>query len=93
MMKNQKLVRDIFSRIPNLRIHNFFVLFSFKGAAKCLFFVKINSFSNIFDLSRKKTYLVLKENKKIFVKKIRVFLDSEFVKTCHEQVTTRHQLS
>ena len=27
-----------------------------------------------------------KENKKIFAKKIRGFVDSEFVKTCHEQV-------
>ena len=33
----------------------------------------------------KKLYLVLKENKKI-VKKIRGFLDSEFLKTCHERV-------
>jgi len=67
--------------------------FLLKELQTVFFFVKINSFSNIFDLSRKKTYLVLKENKKNFVKKIRVFLDSEFVKTCHEQVTTRHQLS
>ena len=40
------------------------------------FFVKINSFSNI-----------LKENKKKLVKKNRGFVDSEFVKTCHEHVT------
>ena len=39
------------------RIHEFFftknVLLSFKVAAKCLFLVKINSFSNIFYLNRK----------------------------------------
>ena len=29
----------------------------------------------------------LKENKAFFVKKIRGFVDSEFVKICHEQVT------
>ena len=28
----------------------------------------------------------LKENKTVFVKKIRGFVDSEFVKICHEQV-------
>ena len=45
------------------------ILFSFKEAAKCLFFVKINSFSNIFDLSRKKSYLVLKEKQEKFCEK------------------------
>ena len=52
----------------------FFVYFSFKVAAKCLF------------CGNKQFYLVLKENKKNFVKKIRRDVDSEFVKTCHEHV-------
>jgi len=37
------------------------VLLSFKGAEKWFF---LNIFSNLFDLNRKKIYLVLKENKK-----------------------------
>ena len=40
--------------------------------------MKINSFSNIFDLNRNK------QNKKNFVKKKN--RDSEFVKSCHEHV-------
>ncbi len=55
-------------------------MFSFKGAAKSLFYVKINSFINIFDLNRK-FYLVSNENKKNHG-----FVDSKFVKTCHEPV-------
>jgi hypothetical protein len=31
-------------------------------------------------------YLVLKENKKNFMNKIEIFVDSEFVKTCQEHV-------
>ena len=61
--------------------HQFFftknVLFSFKGAAKCLFFVKINSFNlitylsfnNIFYLNRKILPFLKNENKKHIVKK------------------------
>ena len=37
-------------------------------------------------ISTEKFYLVWKENKKKFVKKIRAVVDSEFVKTCHEHV-------
>ena len=62
------------SRIPNLGIHDFFFLkkflFSFKGAAKCLFICDKKQFSNIFDLNRKK------KQKKISWKKV--------VKTCYE---------
>ena len=62
----------MFSRITNLRIHDFFptknVLFSFKGAAKCLF-VKINSFSNIFDLIRKILPCFKRKQEKIHEKK------------------------
>ena len=49
------VARDVFSRIPNPRF--FFqknCLAFFIGAVKCGgFYVKINSFSNIFDLNRK----------------------------------------
>ena len=72
----------MFSRIPNLRIHD--VLFSFKGAAMCLF-VKINSFSNIFDLIRK-ILPCLKENGEKIMKNINESVNSEFVKACHEHV-------
>ena len=37
-------------------------------------------------ISIEEFYLVLKEDKKNFVKKIRRFVDLEFVKTCHEHV-------
>jgi hypothetical protein len=47
----------MFSQILNLRIHDFFSrkmsCFLLKGAAKCVFFVKMNCFSNSFDLIRK----------------------------------------
>jgi hypothetical protein len=48
------------------------------------FFVKINSAT--FLISIENFYLVLKENKNFFVKKTHGFVDSEFVKTCHENV-------
>jgi len=72
MMKNQKLVRDIFSRIPNLRIPDFFwqkMSCNLLRELESVFLMKINSFSNIFDLSRKKTYLVLKEKQEKFCEK------------------------
>jgi hypothetical protein len=37
-------------------------------------------------ISIEEFYLVIKENKINFVKKIREFVDSEFVKICHEHV-------
>ena len=76
----------IFTNFESTNAHFFFaknVLFPFEGAAKII--VKINSFSNSF-ISIEKFYLVLKENKHNFVKEIRGFVDSEFVKTCHEHV-------
>ena len=49
------------------------------------FFVKINSFSNIFDLNWKILPCFTRKQEKI-CGKIRGFVDSEFVKTCHEHV-------
>ena len=49
------------------------------------FFVKVNSFSNIFQ-TIEKFYLVIKEEKKNFVKKSCSFVDSEVVETCHLHV-------
>ena len=46
--------------------------------------MKINSFSNIFELNRK--ILTLKGSKKQFEIKIRGFVDSEFAKICHVHV-------
>ena len=58
------------------------------------FFVKINSFSNIFDLNRK-YYLVLKENKKNFVdSQIRRFgIHENISQTCetYQNQTNGHQ--
>ena len=48
--------------------------------------MKINSFSNVFYIN-KKLYLILKENKKTFVKKKRGFIGTDFVKTCHKHLT------
>ena len=42
-----------------------------------------------FLISIEKFCLSLKEKEKNVVKKIRVFVDSEFVKTCHEHVTSK----
>ena len=85
----QGVARDMFSRIPNLRNPQIFftknVLFSFKGAAKCLVFVKINSFSNIFDLNRKVVPCFKWKQEKCHEKN-GGFVDSEFVKTCHKQL-------
>ena len=51
----------------------------------CLWHVFTND--RFFDLSVEEFYLVLKENKKNFAKKkTHWFIDSEFVKTCHEPV-------
>ena len=54
----------------------FFLEKMFRFLLKCLF---SNSFSNM--ISTEKFCLVLKENKKNLVKKIRGFVDSKFVKT------------
>ena len=67
------MARDMFSRNPNLQIH---VLFSFEGSAKCLFFVKVNIFSNIF------FYLY----RKILPRFPRKQKNRRFVKTCREFV-------
>ena len=64
------------------------LLFSFKGAAKCLF-VKMNSFSNIFNLNRK-MLPGFKRNKKNSL--IRKFGDLEFEKTCHEHVIALNKI-
>jgi hypothetical protein len=42
--------------------------------------------STTFLISKEKFYLVLKEKKKNLREKNRGFVDSEFVKTCHEHV-------
>ena len=57
----------------------------FKGPSKCLFFVKIDIYRNIF-ISMEKFFLVLKENWKNMVIKICGFVVSEYVETCHELV-------
>ena len=49
------------------------------------FFVKINSFCNIFDLNRKILPCFKRKQEKIR-EKIRGYVDSEFVETCHEHV-------
>ena len=70
----------MFSGIPNLQIHNFFsqkMSWFFNGAAKGLF-LKINSFSHIFDLNRKILPCLKRKQKN------RGFVDSGFLKTCHE---------
>ena len=46
---------------------------------------KINSFGNIFGLIRKILPGIKRKEKKIGEKKNRGFVDSEFVKICHEQ--------
>ena len=53
-----------------------------------VFFVKINSVNNTFLISIETFYLVLKGDKKKFMKKIRGFVDSELMKTCHEHVNS-----
>ena len=54
------------------------------------YFVKMNSVSNIFDLNRK-ILPHFKGKQEKFGEKIRGFVDSEFVKTCHEHVTPQQQ--
>ena len=51
------------------------------------FIVKINSFSNIFGLIRKILPGIKRKKKKIGEKKNRGFIDSEFVKSCHEHAS------
>ena len=51
------------------------------------YFVKMNSVSNIFDLNRK-ILPHFKGKQEKFGEKNRGFVDSEFVKTCHEHVTS-----
>ena len=76
---NEELAHDIFSRIPNLRIHDFF------SQKMSYFFVIINSVCNIFDLNRK-ILPCLKRKQENCVKFVCGFVDSEFVKTSHEHV-------
>ena len=51
------------------------------------FIVKMNSFSNIFGLIRKILPGIQRKEKKLERKKNRGFIDSEFVKSCHEHAT------
>ena len=74
----------MFSRIPNLRI--FFTFFfsqllSFKTRYNSSIEIKKCIYFYLFPQKH-----TLKENKKFFAKQIQRFVDSEFVKTCHEQV-------
>ena len=71
----------MFSRIPNLQVYEFFSQFF------SYFLLKQGSRIDIKNVSITIYFHFaahLKENKKCFAKKI---VDSEFVKTCHEQVT------
>ena len=73
----------MFSRIPNLRIHNFFheifPFFSFKTRYVDLI-IEIKNVAKTVYFQKKRHFAVpLKE------KKNRGFVDSEFVKICHEQ--------
>ena len=63
-------------------------MFSFRGAElQSVFFVKINSFSNIFDLNGKILPCFKRKQEKIREKeKNHGFVDSEFVEKCHERV-------
>ena len=51
-----------------------------------VFFVKINSFSNVFDLNRKILPCFKRKQETFREKKIHGFVDSEFVEACHEHV-------
>ena len=51
---------------------------------KCLFFLKIRHFYRHFYLNRKLIYFFKKNTRKISWKKIRGFVDSDFVKRCLE---------
>ena len=74
-------IRDIFSRIPNLRI--FFTIFFLLKQGR-IFLLRSKSFTK-----KDTTYVdPLEENKTFFVNTIRGFVDSEFVKICHEQVNS-----
>ena len=67
-------------------------LFSFKTKKNFSIEIK-NVAKTVYFHTQKKHFAApnLKENKTFFVKKIRGFLDSEFVKICHEQVNINNQ--
>jgi len=73
----------MFSRIPNLRICDSFfqnlIWFLLKQGRNFLLTSKKG-------FKKRHFAAALKENKIFFVKKIRGFIDSEFVKICHEHV-------
>ena len=73
-------VRNMFSRIQNLRNCDFFLRF-FKQQ-QSVFFVKINSYRYL--ISIEQFYLVW--NRKKIAKNCR-FVGLEFMKTCHEHVS------
>ena len=82
-----QLVRDMFSRIPNLQIHEFFHNFScFILKQGRIFLLKSKTLLKLFIFTQKRHFAApLKENKTFFMKKF-VNVNSEFVKICHEQV-------
>ena len=76
-LHNDHVTCDIFSQILNLRIHDFFqekclVHICILKELQSFFFVKMNSFSNIFDLNRK-ILPCFKRKQENFPKKIRRF--------------------
>ena len=84
IFRNVWCVHDMFSRIPNLRIFfTKFFLFSFKTRQNSsIEIINVDTFM----ITKKTLSSYLKENKKFFARKNCSFVDSEFVKTCHEQV-------
>ena len=82
----------MFSRIPNLRIHEFFSQFfsCFLLKQGRIFLLRSKMLLKLFILKNRHFPGPLRENKTFFVNKIRGFVDSEFVKTCHEHVNNLH---
>jgi len=76
----------MFSRIPILRIHDFFSQFFFLLNQDRIILLRSEMLLKYF---HKKRHFPapFKENKTFVLKKIREFVDLEFVKICHKQVT------